>query len=370
MAGLVGWIARATADAYDTVLTWTPVEQASGYRILHRPAPGETWYAVDAGPIATGGDGLVRARVEGLEYGVACDLAIATYDEAGAERGRSGAIRLDYAAVAHLVDSDGDGLSDADEDRNLDRRIGAGETDPANPDTDGDGLDDGDEVLIHHTDPLSADSDGDGLTDQQEVASGSDPNRDESGCVFIFAAIDPGLTLAGTMKAEPRYAEGDDADLHADSISPELLFADSGHNSFAGGSDDRAVYEIELPAAGPWYAWGRFYYPATGSNHANSFFLRVDDGPLLVFGNNRDMFRRWHWDGNGEIQSGEMAALPLGPLDAGFHVLEIRKREVLPVQPRLDVVCLTRDRLHVPDDVAAAEALLGAVSPTSTTTVP
>lgn len=58
-------------------------------------------------------------------------------------------------------DSDGDGLSDAEE-----QRLG---TDPNNPDTDGDGLSDGDEVNRYRTDPLKADTDGDGLTDGQEV---------------------------------------------------------------------------------------------------------------------------------------------------------------------------------------------------------
>ncbi len=60
------------------------------------------------------------------------------------------------------LDSDGDGLTDADE-RNIYH------TDPHNPDTDGDGLSDGEEVKIYHTDPLKADTDGDGLKDGEEV---------------------------------------------------------------------------------------------------------------------------------------------------------------------------------------------------------
>ncbi len=66
------------------------------------------------------------------------------------------------------VDSDGDGLGNADEVL-LD-------TDPANPDTDGDGLSDGDEVTVHGSDPLAVDSDGDELLDGDEVnLYGSDP---------------------------------------------------------------------------------------------------------------------------------------------------------------------------------------------------
>ncbi len=68
---------------------------------------------------------------------------------------------VDWADDVAPVDSDGDGLTDAEE-----AALG---TDPNNPDTDGDGLSDGDEVLVHDTDPLDADTDGDGLSDGDEI---------------------------------------------------------------------------------------------------------------------------------------------------------------------------------------------------------
>ncbi len=64
-------------------------------------------------------------------------------------------------------DSDGDGLSDAQE-----AEIG---TDPLRADTDGDGLDDGSEVNVHGTSPTLADTDGDGVDDGFEIWAGSDP---------------------------------------------------------------------------------------------------------------------------------------------------------------------------------------------------
>ncbi|MDZ7771165.1 MAG: OmpA family protein [Balneolaceae bacterium] len=71
------------------------------------------------------------------------------------------------------VDTDGDGLTDAEE-----MDLG---TDPNNPDTDGDGLTDGDEVNQYNTDPLNEDTDGDGLTDGAEVNShNTDPNNPDS----------------------------------------------------------------------------------------------------------------------------------------------------------------------------------------------
>lgn len=66
-----------------------------------------------------------------------------------------------YVVSGGPLDSDGDGLSDAEE-----IRLG---TDPKNPDTDGDGLTDGEEVKKYLTDPLNPDTDYDGLTDGAEV---------------------------------------------------------------------------------------------------------------------------------------------------------------------------------------------------------
>lgn len=64
-------------------------------------------------------------------------------------------------------DSDGDGLTDAQE--------AELNTDPSAVDTDGDGLTDGDEVLVYGTAPLAPDTDGDGFLDGDEVSQGTDP---------------------------------------------------------------------------------------------------------------------------------------------------------------------------------------------------
>jgi thiol-disulfide isomerase/thioredoxin len=72
-------------------------------------------------------------------------------------------------------DSDGDGLSNEDEEA-----LGS---DPDNADTDGDGIDDGAEVEAG-TDPTNADTDGDGLGDEEELALGTDatsPDTDGDG---------------------------------------------------------------------------------------------------------------------------------------------------------------------------------------------
>lgn len=65
-------------------------------------------------------------------------------------------------------DSDGDGLSDAEE-----RSLG---TNPLEVDSDGDGLFDKEEVKFYKTDPLDTDTDKDGYADGIEVKGGYNPN--------------------------------------------------------------------------------------------------------------------------------------------------------------------------------------------------
>lgn len=68
-----------------------------------------------------------------------------------------------------VADTDGDGLTDADE-------VNSTLTDPLDADSDDDYLTDGAESTNHLTNPLLADTDSDGVNDATEVHAGSDPN--------------------------------------------------------------------------------------------------------------------------------------------------------------------------------------------------
>jgi len=181
------------------------------------------------------------------------------------------------------------------------------------------------------------------------------------GAVWLSAARDVTASFVGGMTRSSEYADGDDADDAADSVEPLLVYVESNKNDWKGTSGDEVTYSIDLPAAGSWYLWGRLYYPGRpGSNDANSFFVRVDDGSAVVFGNNRNSFRRWHWGGGGaEHAEIPTTSLELGELSAGPHALTILKREVNPIAPRLDVLVLTQDPDWTPTDAEAVSGLAG-----------
>jgi len=95
-----------------------------------------------------------------------------------------------------IVDTDGDGIDDADE-----ILIGS---DPLNPDTDGDGLLDGDELDDFNNgsclDLLNPDSDGDNLLDGEEQDLGTNPCEPDTDLDGIPDDIDPlPLDPAGTI---------------------------------------------------------------------------------------------------------------------------------------------------------------------------
>ena len=79
-----------------------------------------------------------------------------------------GSVVSDAAMLNVLPDSDGDGLTDANE-------ISVYHTDPNKMDTDGDGIDDYTEIQNYGTDPNKADTDGDGFTDLYEIQTGKSP---------------------------------------------------------------------------------------------------------------------------------------------------------------------------------------------------
>ena len=106
-------------------------------------------------------------------------------------------------------DTDGNGVSDYDEDADNDGLSNGYEvengTSPTRPDSDNDGLDDADEINTYLTDPVAADTDGDGASDGWEVRNGFDP-----------------LTFNSTFNVNASSEEVTDANPVSASVSVEL----------------------------------------------------------------------------------------------------------------------------------------------------
>jgi hypothetical protein len=133
------------AATYTARLRFAPATSAAlaGYQVRVRSAVTNVATLSDVGLPALGTDGKVTVDVTGLDVRTTYFFTVVSYDATGAQSAPSNELTTSYATVASQVDSDGDGLSDAAEDLNLDGRVGPFETDPEKPDTDGDGVRDG-----------------------------------------------------------------------------------------------------------------------------------------------------------------------------------------------------------------------------------
>lgn len=98
----------------------------------------------------------------------------------------------------------------------------------------------------------------------------------------------------------------------------------------APGDTGYALYKVKITQAGAYNFWGRaHWYDGCG----NSFFLKVDDKPAVVFGND-GTYQRWHW----------VKGLRLS-LSAGIHTIKIQNRED---GAKLDQFMLTTNSRYVP----------------------
>lgn len=141
-----------TAAAFDARVAWSPVAGSTGYTIYVRAAGQSYGSGVDVGAPAPDGDGTIRHVLTGVSRQATTYFAV-TSRGTGGESPYSNEIQISYATVAAIIDSDADGLTDAQEDRDLDMVVDPGETNPLIADSDGDGVSDGVEVA-QGTDPL------------------------------------------------------------------------------------------------------------------------------------------------------------------------------------------------------------------------
>lgn len=147
------------SSAYSVSLKWDANDDSSiaGYHLHVRPGGGTERAPIDVPRPRHDGSGHFNAIVGDLHVETTYTFTISAYREDGTESDRSNSYTIGYAQAAAVVDSDGDGLTDAEEDVNLNQRVDPGETDRLVADTDGDGVPDGLERDIG-SDPLDPSS--------------------------------------------------------------------------------------------------------------------------------------------------------------------------------------------------------------------
>lgn len=137
-------------------------------------------YTVDAGVMYHFGGSGSGGGWGGLFGGKVTEQDLA--DDANRDSdgdGLTDAEELKLGTDPFKADTDGDGLTDYEE-------VMIYKTDPLNPDTDFDGLSDGDEVKIYKTDPLKRDTDGGGVDDGHEVLVDKTDPLDPTDDLMLF----------------------------------------------------------------------------------------------------------------------------------------------------------------------------------------
>lgn len=99
------------------------------------------------------------------------------------------------SAFSSSMDTDGDGITDADEDVNATNAMEAGETNPFNADSDGGGESDGSEVAgkrnpLDPTDDMTYDADNDGWVNGIEAAEKTDPHNQDTDTDGVSDSLD------------------------------------------------------------------------------------------------------------------------------------------------------------------------------------
>ncbi|SDE10911.1 Outer membrane protein OmpA [Myxococcus virescens] len=218
------------ADPTPASYTWTVDTSAPDTLIISGPplteAPGTATFDFDSdeSPVT------YECSLDGAAYVPCSDpvtftglaggshtLSVRAVDEAGNVDGTPATYNWSVA-----VDTDGDGLTDAEE-------VVLG-TDPENADTDGDGLPDGIEVNTAGTDPLDDDSDDDGILDGNEDANHNgivdegetDPNNWDTDGDLLSDGLELGLTEPqGAGTDTTRFVADSDPTTTTDPLNPD-----------------------------------------------------------------------------------------------------------------------------------------------------
>ena len=163
------------------------------------------------------------------------------------------------------------------------------------------------------------------LTDDAKYIPGD--NSDGGGStnnsgIFVLAASKASLSNYASLRTK------------SGSIGSQVVYCPT--------TSSQVKFTVNVTESGNYYAWGRMYFESSGSPR-NSFYLQVDNGAKLTFGNNNNNYDKWHWEGNG------INNLAIGNLSAGTHTITVYGREAS-ITVMLDQLLITKDVYFIPTD--------------------
>jgi hypothetical protein len=314
-------ISTVSAFAAQVTLQWDQNAEPDvlGYKIHYGICSRNYQYSVD---VRNNTSCTISGLVEGNTYYFAATAYNTNY------------IDSDYSAeisyTPTINDSDGDGLSDADE-------INLYGTDPNRRDTDGDGINDGEELAFWGNDwdadidrdglinLLDPDSDGDGILDGEEIRNGTDPavpNIASDG-VKIWIEAEAGQLSAPMVAASSTLAS-----------SGRYIWVPKGRYSTTG----YAVYNFEVPVSGNYVFWGRIN---AASYKSNSFLVSIDGAKDVLW--DAKVSKSWLWN---SVKSSRDPDPKVFYLNAGRHNLMVKRREI---GTQLDKILITDDFDYIPN---------------------
>ena len=154
--------------------------------------------------------------------------------------------------------------------------------------------------------------------------------------VGVIAALAYGATTKVVFEGEhytsitPSMTQGSSGDASNGAYVQVPLQRPHGYEEGAPTDTGKAVYKIKIPVAGSYRVWARcHWYDGCG----NSFFLKIDDKPAVVLGQD-GTYQRWHW-----------VKGPTLHLGTGQHTIVLQNRED---GSKLDEALLTTDLRYVP----------------------
>ncbi len=135
-------------------------------------------------------------------------------------------------------------------------------------------------------------------------------------------------SLTYQLASDQLWLFAEDADLANGAALKSIDGSLGAQVAFCPQANSSITFTFNVDDQGMWHAWGRFMFIGS-DNDPNSFLLQVDDGAQLKFGNNKDYFNVWHWDGDGNLENGPGTPLSLETLSAGEHSITLTCREPL-----------------------------------------